>query len=143
MTNSHTKILITAASALLLVFSGCKKDEDESYTFRLETSSLDFEWGQTKEIAFTAINIKSFGTPTVPEGWTCHRDGKKYVITAPAQGGIFTGKIDLPVVSGSSLAFKRTLNVAVRIAREISVSANSIIISRVIHGAQIVFRILG
>ncbi len=129
MTNSYTKIVVIAASALMLFFTGCKKDKDESFAFTPETTSLDFEWGQTKEITFTSHNISSFGTPTASEGWSCVRDGGRYIITAPAQGGPETGKIDLPATSKSGASVKRSITVAVRLATEISVTANSVIVS--------------
>lgn len=129
MINSHTKIFIIALSALLFLSTGCEKDEDTSYTFRLETSSLDFEWGQTKELAVAVANIESFGTPSVPEGWTCVRQGHKYVITAPTQTNTTTGKIDVFATTKSGMSVKRSVTVSIRIAREIDVAANSIIIS--------------
>jgi hypothetical protein len=129
MTNSYTKIVLLAVSVLAVALTGCKKDEDESFSFTLDATSMDFEWGQTKEVTFTSINIKKFGTPTAPEGWKCVRDGHKYIITAPATGGTATGKIELPVTSKSGASLTRSITVAVRLATEISVAANSVIIS--------------
>lgn len=129
MTNSYTKIVLLTVSVLLVALTGCKKDEDEAFAFTLEATSMDFEWGQTKEVTFTSKNIKKFGTPTASEGWKCVRDGRKYIITAPAQGGTSTGTITLPATSKSGSSLSRTVTVAVRLASEISVAANSVIIS--------------
>ncbi len=131
MTNLHTKIVISIFSALFLTLAGCKKEEPSSYTFTLEATSLDFEWGQTKTISFTSKNINRYGTPVVPEGWTCTRKGNTLTITAPANsgGGDQTGSIQLPADTATGISITRTITVKVRIAEEITRVANSIIVS--------------
>lgn len=130
MTNSYTKAIIIAVSALSLILSGCKKkDDDKSYTFTPNTYSLDFEWGQTKEVGFTVKNIQNYAVPVAPEGWTCTRSGNTYTITAPAQGDTATGTVEISATSKSGVTVKRNITVSVRIAEEITVAANSVIIS--------------
>jgi hypothetical protein len=132
MTNFHIKTALLAAATLALALTGCKKDEEYAF-LSLDTASMDFEWGQTKEVGFTARQIASYGTPTVPTGWTCTRSGNKFVITAPMQsadGTNMKGKIKVTAKSKDDTELSREISVAIKIAREIAAGANSIIVSR-------------
>ncbi len=131
MTNLHTKLRFFIIAALLITLVGCKKDETTGSAFTLDTYSIDFEWGQTKELGFTVDNVTGFGTPTTPSGWSCTLSGDKYIITAPAEGatGESTGKIEVSATTGMGTTLTRTITVSVRIAEEITRVANSIIVS--------------
>ena len=132
MTKLDIKTAILAFAVLALTLSGCKKDEEYA-NLTLDTTSMDFEWGQTKEVGFTARLIASYGTPTVPTGWTCRRDGNKFVITAPSQsidGSNMKGKIGITAKSKDGDDISREISVSIKIAREIPAGANSIMISQ-------------
>jgi hypothetical protein len=131
MTNRYSKIAIIALSTLMLALAGCKKDDKTAPVFSLETSSLDFEWGQTKEISYTTHRIAKVNSPVeVPEGWTCVLRGSRFVITAPGQGAANeSGTIKLSAKSTTDATLSRDLEVAVRIAEELPAHANSIIVS--------------
>ncbi len=131
MTNLHIKTALISVAILALAITGCKKDEEYG-SLVLDSYSVDFEWGQTKEIGFTSNHLRSYGTPTVPTGWTCTRNGNKYIITAPGQGISGTelsGKIGVSATSKDNTALKREITVAIKIAEEIAAGANSIIIT--------------
>lgn len=130
MTNLYTKVVIIAISVFLVTFTGCKKDEETAPTFTIESTSLDFEWGQTKEIGYTYHRVKSFTAPTVPTGWICTMGGGKIVITAPAEGGTTTGTVGLSAETEAGTTLTRNIIVSVRIAQEIPAMANSLIVSQ-------------
>ncbi len=131
MTNSYTKIVLLAVAVLALVFTSCKKDDEEYPSFTLDTSSMDFEWGQTKDLGFSHRMIRKYNAPTVPTGWTCTRDGDRFIITAPAEGGsaASTGTIEFTADTDNNSTITRKLTVAIKIAEEIPRMANSIIIT--------------
>ena len=131
MTNLYTKIVIIAVSALIVTLTGCKKDDELAASFVLETTSLDFEWGQTKELSFTTHRVTGFGEMTVPEGWTCIRNKNKYIITSPASASNaeLSGSISVSAKSDNDATMTRYITVAVKIAEEITDMANCIIVS--------------
>jgi hypothetical protein len=139
MTNLHTKmvffrpkVILCAIAAIAISLAGCKKDEEYG-SLSLETYSMDFEWGQTKEVGYTVANIDRYETPTVPAGWSCTRQGNKYRITSPTQnatGAELTGSVKISAVGSNGSTLSRTVTVAVKIAEEINVAANSMIVSQ-------------
>ncbi len=134
MTNFDIKTALLAVAVIALTLSGCKKDEKYGY-LSLDTKSMDFEWGQTKQVGFTAEHINSYGNSTVPTGWTCLREGNKYVITAPAQsvtGAEETGQIKITYTTRNG-DMSQIINVAIKIATEIPAGANSLIVSQPGH----------
>jgi hypothetical protein len=116
---------------LLLTFAGCKKDE-EYPAWTLDETSLDFEWDQTKEVGFTSLMVKSFGTPTVPTGWKCTVSGGKIMITSPASGSggaAGGGIVEITANTTTGTTLTRKITVSIKIAEEITRVANSIIVS--------------
>ncbi len=131
MTNLYSKIVIIAISVLFFTLAGCKKDE-EYPTWTQDETSLDFEWGQTKEVGFAATLIKSFGTPTTPTGWKCVIQDNKIVITSPAagsSGAANSGTVELTAETTTGSTLTRKIAVSIRIAEEITRVANSIMVS--------------
>lgn len=131
MTNLNTKIVILAISALIVSLTGCKKEEDKYGSFTLETSSMDFEWGQTKELAFSAQYITSFNISIVPVGWTCVQSGNKFIITAPesTDSPNPTEIIEFSAETNTGSTITRRLTVAIKIATLLDRVANCIIVS--------------
>ncbi len=115
----------------LIFLSACKKDEDSSVAFTLETTSLDFEWGQTKELTFTTKRVHGFDAPVVPSGWTCTLGDNRFIITAPPQGDSpqLSLKIKLTARTETGTALEREVTVSVRLAEELTGAANSFIVS--------------
>ena len=131
MTNFHIKTALLAVALVALALTGCKKEEEYA-SLTLDTTSVDFEWGQTKEVGFTSRLIASWGDIIVPEGWTCTRNGNKFVITSPLQSTaspVMNGKIKITAMSTEDAQLTREITVAVKIAREIPAGANSLIVS--------------
>ncbi len=119
--------------ALFCVLVGCKKDEEYGSFIITSDMSMDFEYGQTKEVTYETEHVAKHNAPTdVPEGWTCvHRDGK-YYITAPTATAIdvaLTGSIQLSVTSTANAMIPRRIAVAVRMAEEITQPANCYIVT--------------
>jgi hypothetical protein len=139
MTNLNTKVVRfnikvigLAIAALAITLAGCKKDEEYG-SLVLDTYSMDFEWGQTKELGFTTKNINSFGAPAVPTGWSCVRAGNKFRITAPASGSASAElpvKITFSATASNKATITRELTVSVKMPQEIDVRANSVIITQ-------------
>ncbi|MDR2912317.1 MAG: hypothetical protein LBV38_03325 [Alistipes sp.] len=131
MTNKSTKSVIIAIATIFAALTGCKKDESFS-SFMFETTSVDFEWGQTKEIAFTTNKIGGFTTPTAPSGWTCVRSGNKVIITSPEESASATlmGSVSMTAHGDEGATLTSTIKVAIRIAEEIVRPANSYIVAQ-------------
>jgi hypothetical protein len=135
MTNNYTKAVSLAFAVLTLsltglFFTGCKEDDTFS-TFLFNTTSLDFEWDQTKEVTFITNRIASFKTPIAPKGWTVTRGAGKIVITSPKEGtdAVLSGNISMTGTGDEGVDISRTVAVAVRLAEEITRPANSYIVS--------------
>ncbi len=130
-----TKINIKATLVATMIFvigalAGCKKDD--SYPgFSFAVSSVDFEWSQTKEIAFNTNKIESFTTLVVPRGWTATRNGNKLSVTSPAQGANadLTGKISMTAIGDEGARIPASVDIAIKIAEEITDPANSYIVT--------------
>jgi hypothetical protein len=132
MTNLHTKIALATISVLMLTLVGCKK-EDKYPSWTLDATSIDLEWGQTKEVEFSSEHIKSFGTPTAPKGWSSHISGNKIIISSPTEGANDaqnSGTVELTAKTTESTTLTRKITVSIRIAEEITRVANSMIVSR-------------
>jgi hypothetical protein len=127
------KKVLLVATAFLIGFTGCKKDDETYATFSLATTSMDFEWSQSKELTFSAHKITSHNTPTAPAGWMCVFDGAKYIITSPSEGSAGasqSGAVTISVTTDAGTTLTRTVSVAIKIAEEIaSGPANSYIIT--------------
>lgn len=115
---------------LWVALVGCKKDDEvTSFTITSDTS-LDFNPGQSKDVTYASKHIERHNTPTAPEGWDVVRSGNRYIITAPSTGaGDRSGTVKLSVVGINDANISRSISVAVRDAEEITVEANSIIVT--------------
>ena len=132
MTNLRIIFGTLFATAVLALLTGCKK-EDEIAVFSITgETSFYFEYDQTREIPYRSAHIASFGEPVAPEGWTVTRTATHIVITSPTEGNSAAeveGKVSIAATTNDSRTFTRTIDVAVRIADEITAPANSYIVS--------------
>lgn len=115
----------------MLSLAGCKKNEPTSAFTLTGDNGLDFVYGQQKSVSFTSRNIQSF-SPEAPDGWSCRVENSQIVITAPLESDTDAKKsgsikITARKIDGGDLT--QTVNVAIKIAEEITTSANSYIVS--------------
>ncbi len=128
-----TKIAKIFLVALFFTFAACNKDDESVGALAIiGDTSLDFEYGQTKEVHYTVKNIASFGDVTFPKGWSVTRQNGWYTITSPSPSNSeaeLSGEVKLVAVSTKNITITRPIKVAVRIAEEITRPANSFIVS--------------
>ncbi len=135
MTYSYTKTAVLSIFALATLLTACKKDKEAetAASFKLSTLSLDFEWGQSKELTYTTHRIVSIDDPTnLPAGWTCTMGDDRFIITAPVQSSsaVYASSIKFSATTDTGTTITNNLVVTVMIAEEITDSANSFIINR-------------
>ncbi len=130
MTNLCFKRGVLAVSAVLFLLAGCKKDDTSSSFTITGPTSMQFEYGQTKQTTYSARNIVKYAYET-PDGWTCSAAGGIITITAPAAGtGVASGTIKITATATTSTEIARTLDVAVKIAEKLTGNANSFMVSK-------------
>jgi hypothetical protein len=128
----NTKLIALALASLAVSLSACKKEEVYG-SLTLNVTSMDFEWGQTKEVHITSENIRSFGSVEAPQGWSCYFDGNILRITSPTEAAAstaeLTGSVKFTAIATNDANLTRSVAVSVKIAKEIVATANSMIIS--------------
>ncbi len=131
MTNTYIKRGLLAVCSVLFLLAGCKKDKESSSFVITGPASMHFVYDQTKQTAYSAKNIVSF-TYSTPAGWTCSASKGIITVTSPAQGsgGADSGTIKITAKSTSSSEVTVSLDVAIKIAEEITGHANSFIVSK-------------
>ncbi len=124
------RLLIFISIVFAVLFVSCEKEDTLSSFAIVGDDSMDFNPGQTKQVGYTASHIRSYNDPKVPEGWSCVKQGDKYVITAPTSGGDMTGEISISARGDNDALITRKIAVAVRTAEDISDRrANSFIVT--------------
>lgn len=122
-------------SALLIIFTGCKKDDGydiASFELTGETS-IHFEYGQEKVIGFESNHIQKFGDPEKPDGWLCTIDKSKsqITITAPAEPATkLNGEIEIKATTNTGSELELTITVAIMPAKDLGDPANCYIVSK-------------
>lgn len=134
MTNARLISCLLFVSALILGFSGCKKEEEPNASFKITgEKNLHFEYGQTKEVSFTTQQVQSFKQPVVtPRGWECKVSGSKLIITSPAEDDTtasLKGEIEVIANTNAGATLSNVITIAVKLADKISIPANSYIVS--------------
>ncbi len=133
MTNLGKFLGITLLCALFLTLGSCKKDEEVAPRLTIVgDTSLDFEYGQTKQIDYETYRVAEITEITVPKGWSYVSQKGSFTVTSPstsASSADLSGEVKISARSDNNVTLSRTLKVAVRLAQEITRPANSFIVS--------------
>ena len=123
LTPMYKNLLRTALFSLLvsLVMIGCKKEESTVSTFMINGSkNYYFEPDETIKVYYTQKRIASIDITSIPEGWDYSVQSGYIAIHAPANGGELKGTIEIKATSIADAVIKRTIEVAIVHATNLS-----------------------